>query len=451
MEYTLSSRPGSVIQNFLIFSCLFSANHGSVVSCLSLATPRLGDLGSWQSSTLYFSYTFSALFGATFLVKSMGPKKATAFGMGLYCIYVGCFVFAIMYPRYKSVSALSGALIGGVGGGCLWTAQGSYFARASENYATAKGLKVEDATSFFGGIFAGVYLFVEVIIRVSSSIMLGWNWSWFSIFSGYTLVTVISAILMILVIDYPPSDEERRKNESYSTFYKATITCRLLVSDPKMKYMFPLSSTFALSSVFISSYVNAEVIRIALSDEKSIYVGILTSITSAVGGVASIVFGLLSGRIGNQTILCIGCSTFFVISFMFMIYPEIDHWNFISLAIIYALQGVGRATFEGTLKAEFALVFKEKEAAFGNIIFQSGLVTTIGYMMAANVFCHTKTRYCVMFNDGRYHNFLIFEIMTMTSAVMAVLGYRKVKDMNKIETQPDPLQTRLLSEDSHTQ
>jgi hypothetical protein len=40
--------------NFVIMSLLFSANHGCVVACLSLATARLGGaLGAWQSGLLY--------------------------------------------------------------------------------------------------------------------------------------------------------------------------------------------------------------------------------------------------------------------------------------------------------------------------------------------------------------------------------------------------------------
>ena len=73
---------------------LFSANHGGVVSCLSLATARLGSLGAWQSVSLYLSYTLSALLGATYVVKTFGSRDALLAGMSMYCVYVGCFAFA---------------------------------------------------------------------------------------------------------------------------------------------------------------------------------------------------------------------------------------------------------------------------------------------------------------------------------------------------------------------
>lgn len=39
--------------NFVKMAVLFSANHGCVVACLSLATARLGNVGAWQSGILY--------------------------------------------------------------------------------------------------------------------------------------------------------------------------------------------------------------------------------------------------------------------------------------------------------------------------------------------------------------------------------------------------------------
>ncbi len=365
ISHRSSVRPRNVMINFIVLSVLFSANHGAAVSCLSLATPKLGDLGTYQSSVLYLSYTFSALFGATYFVKTLGPKKAITIGMGVYCLYVGCFIVAIadVAPAVKKTSAFLGAVVGGLGGGFLWTAQGSYFARAAENYAFAKSISIEDATSLFGGIFAGIYLGEEVVMRLFSSIMLTWDWSWAAVFTGYTMIAIVSAFLMVFVTDYQMSDVEQRRNNSQSVFYKATVTFRLLLDDPKMRYMAPLSATFSLSSVLIGTFVNGEVLRVALSDVDSAQIGTLTSVTAAVGGLLSVVFGFASKKIGNQAILIIGCLSFFIISALFAAFPALGSWNLPSIILIYALQGVGRATFESTLKAEFAVVFPEKEAA----------------------------------------------------------------------------------------
>jgi MFS family permease len=246
-----------------------------------------------------------------------------------------------------------------------------------------------------------------------------------AVFVGYTLVAVVSTLMMVLVKDYPISEEERRKNEAQSVLYKSTVTFRLLISDAKMKYMVLLCAAFSLSSVFITTFVNAEVIRVSLGDDKSAYVGFFTSVTAAVGGIMSVVFGYVSQRIGggNGFILVIGCMSFFIISFLFAMYPDFSDWHFSSLLVIYALQGIGRATFEGTLKAEFATVFQDKEAAFGNIIFQNGLVTSLGFSMVARMKCSHVGDYCIEFEDGSLHNIFIFEVLVMIFAALAVAGY----------------------------
>uniref|UniRef100_A0A7S3Q7P5 Major facilitator superfamily (MFS) profile domain-containing protein n=1 Tax=Chaetoceros debilis TaxID=122233 RepID=A0A7S3Q7P5_9STRA len=440
-------KPRSISRNFIFLSILFSANHGAVVSCLSLATAKLGDLGTYSSSMLYLSYTLSALFGATYVVKNMGAKRAIIVGMGIYCVYVACFVVATIVPDWKQTAALIGAFTGGIGGGFLWTAQGSYFARASEEYAMAKCITIEDATSLFGGLFAGIYLSEEVVMRLFSTIMLSWGWSWVAVFVGYTIIALVSAFLMVFVNDYPISEEEQQRNDSQSVFYKSTVTLRLMVNDPKMKWMIPLSATFALSSVLIGTFVNAEVLRVALSDSGSKYVGVLTSISAAVGGIMSVAFGFASPVVGNQAILVVGCASFFMLSALFLTYPVLESWNLLSLILVYALQGVGRATFESTLKAEFAVVFQEKEAAFGNIIFQNGLVTSIGFILAAKLRCSSESTYCIKYHDGNLHNIRVFELLVMTSAILAVAGYRRARVLYRREKEEHEMEAVLLGED----
>ena len=70
----------SVLINFVLFSILFSANHGAVVSCISLASARLGDIGTTQNSVLYLSYTLSALLGSTLVINPLGCTTPSSLG-----------------------------------------------------------------------------------------------------------------------------------------------------------------------------------------------------------------------------------------------------------------------------------------------------------------------------------------------------------------------------------
>jgi hypothetical protein len=70
--------------NFILMAVVFSANHGCTVSCLSLATSRLGgSIGAWQSGTLYITYTISALGATTYTTKMWGGRNAMMGGMAL--------------------------------------------------------------------------------------------------------------------------------------------------------------------------------------------------------------------------------------------------------------------------------------------------------------------------------------------------------------------------------
>ena len=427
----------SILYNFVLFSILFSANHGAVVSCLSLASARLGDLGTAQNSVLYLSYTLSALFGSTYVIKTIGPFRSIIVGMSVYCIYILSYVVATTATEssmqtLKIVAIISGGFIGGIGGGFLWTAQGSYFASASEIHArmilrlesstnittgvdsdsddneiqTATTLfhmrkekeqeVVKDSTSLFAGVFACIYLLLEVMMRLFSTFTIQvLNWTWESVFAGYAFTAFLSTVLMSSMVNdvsvpqhdldrvevdtnldhrQHESNDDREETEinspptttqtdSKDTFNKATVTFRIQLQDRKMKYMFPICAVFGLSSVFMITFVNGEVLRISLNDKNSAYVGVLTSITSATAGIMSIVFGFVSKRTGNATILIIGCMSFFMVIFLFMIIPNLDNWNIPLLTIVYFFQGIGRSTFEGALRAEFALIFTEKEGA----------------------------------------------------------------------------------------
>ena len=116
----------------------------------------------------------------------------------------------------------------------------------------------------------------------------------------------------------------------------------------------------------------------------------------------------------------------------------------------YLLLLGGRATFEGTLKAKFANVFEDKEAAFGNVIFQSGFVTSLGFAIAANanIGCTEESNYCIKYEDGKLHNTLVLELLIAVSPILVVAGYHRAKYLYKQEQRAQhELESRLLGDD----
>ena len=354
-------------------ACFFTA-------CLALATARLGSTGAWQSGILYLTYTASALLGATYIVKQAGARNALWFGMTLYCAYVACFWVAttIMEEEGQRIAAWTGAGIGGIGAGFLWTAQGAYFAQSAQAHAQYQGQEVSVSTSYLAGIFAFFYLAEEVVLRILSTILAGRGWSWESIFGLYTVVTVLSTAAMPLVYNFPNEDDETDSSAA-DIFNKVTAAVQLLWKDPKMKHMVGLNAVFGFASAFLNSYVNGQVLPVAL-DEK--YIGVLSAWVSGVAAIMSLVFGkVTASSIGKGPVLVIGACCFFGVVFPFVLQPNASAYGWGPLGSVYTLHGVGRATFEGTLKATFADYFAyEKEGAFANIILQNGLAGAIGYV-----------------------------------------------------------------------
>lgn len=426
----------TTLTNFVLLAILFSANHGCTVSCLSLATSRLGAIGAWQSGTLYLTYTGSAVLGATYVTKQFGARNAIAMGMGLYCVYVGCFLVATMFPAIEKVAAITGAGIGGIGAGFLWTAQGSYFATASAIHAQHLRQDVSVSTSYLAGFFAFIYLLEEMLMRLLSSALLAYV-NWRAIFTVYTCVAVVSTLGMVFVDNYRTDDDGGRPNRGI--FYKVTAAVFLFVKDPKMKYMVGLNAVFGFSAAFLNSYVNGEVV-----DSK--YVGVFTAWLSLVAGTMSLAFSKFPRK---GPVLILGAACFSMVAIPFIVHPS-TNFGLLPIVLVYTFAGIGRATFESTLKATFADYFpQEKEGAFANIILQNGLASAIGYILTFRLLCSTKSTYCVEYRDGSLHNVLTFELLVCITAVVAILGYLKAASLYRTEQETVSTSEEDLLQNDH--
>ena len=425
---------GKTMKNFTIFSICFSANHASVVSCLSLATSRLGSTGAWQNGILYICYCLSAVLGSTYAVKRAGARNTLLFGMGLYCFYVLFFFLATISVSYQRLAAWTGAGIGGIGAGFLWTAQGSYFGKASEQHARHLCQPITTSTASLAGVFAFLYLAEEVLIRLLSTFLLETRRaSWTTIFLLYSLVALLSTLPIPFLYDYSEKNQMRdsRRESVSEIFSKATVAGRMLKNDRKMRYLVPLNASFGLSASFLGSYVN-EVVQVALKDDN--YILLLFSWVAIVAAGMSLVFGKIAPIVGKGPILITGACCFFLVAFPFVLQPDANKYGWNALLFVYTMQGIGRATWESTFKAMFMDYFSyEKEGASANIILQNGLSAAIGYILSFSLVCKTPSKYCVEYSNGSLHNVLIFELIILASAICAVLGYLRASSIHKEE------------------
>lgn len=123
---TDSSEGLRLYANFIGFCMLFSISHATVDAVLAYTTAELGSLiGSDSGFTLYIVYTFSALLLAKPTLRTVGPKYGVAIGLCCLLFYVGAFLLALLMPANAFGIFISGAAVGGVGAGVLWTSQES--------------------------------------------------------------------------------------------------------------------------------------------------------------------------------------------------------------------------------------------------------------------------------------------------------------------------------------
>ena len=437
-------QPNSIRNTFLLMSLLFAINHGCTVSVLGLSNARLGSIGVWQSGVLYGSYTASALYGASYFVKQFGSRNGLVLGMGMSASYVTSFFFATIIVEHnesliwlQSLVAICGALIGGVGSSILWVSQGTFFTYAAQLYASTNnnGQLVENVTSRFGGNFSFIFLIFEVILRLLSTFLIETlGISWKVIFGMYSVLSIVPVFFMMGVLDVEryqynllsaEDGKEENEEDNTSPSYKATAALNLLKRDRKAIYLAPVNILFGLATSFSASVLSGVIIQKVLNDPNSKYVGLYTSITSLVASGASLFFGRIQSRFmhGKERVLTSGALAYLAISLQFIAFPDGNDWTAVTLMSSYILLGIGRATYEGTLRAVFADVFpNHKEGAFGNIILFSGGASTIGYILSVTnaLECNQASRYCLEYSDGSIHNILVTEILIIVFAVFAI-------------------------------
>jgi Major Facilitator Superfamily/Ion channel regulatory protein UNC-93 len=438
----------------------------------------------------YATYSISGLLGSTYVVKEVGSRNALVCGMALYCAYVSAFWVATIWRDWQTVAAAMGGVLGGVGAGFLWTAQGAYFAQSAASASTAATATTRTTsssstsvqhdvpepvtevvvpetltvtTAHLASTFAVIYLGSEVGLRAASSILVTLGLSWSAVFAMYAIVAVASTMGMGLVHNFDRNDDHghRHRNGSLemnrsehdeadptarllpapvsppmtatavppmpSAWYKATAAWRLLRHDRKMPLMIGLNAVFGITSSFLTSYINGQVVYAVMGSDVS--VGLWTAWVSTAAAAGSALCGRLAPRTGNGPILMAGAVCFAAVAAPFVLFPNVaTQWTWPSLLFVYTVHGLGRATFESTLKATFADFFAEsdKEGAFANIIFQNGLSSTVGFLLTFALRCtekHQSNAYCVVYRDGSVHDVLSFEILIVVTSVVAIVGY----------------------------
>lgn len=382
--------------NFVFMSIFFSANHGSVTSVIALASSFEAVLGSYSVGVLYGCYVLTAMLAGPYIVSKTSAKKALIFSLALYAIYVASYLIAVIFPASAWPAVLFGASIGGIGAGLLWTAQGSYFKINAMRYATAVGITEEEATGLFSSTFAAWYLGLEVVLKVSGSLVAryGSDSSTYTIYALYSAIAVGSTILMTRVLEMVPMENVISGPAPEPGCGKITAALTLLFTNAKCALMVPTNVAFGFAAAFITAYVGGSVVApirdvdddddTTEEDYHSSQVLLYSSLAVAVATFLALPgfgFHALREKAGTPIVMFIGAACFVVSPLISLVFKGYTLRHL--LWLLYTIYGAGRSVWESTVKAIFADFFNEEDsqAAFANIILQSGTSSTIAFFV----------------------------------------------------------------------
>jgi MFS family permease len=174
------------------------------------------------------------------------------------------------------------------------------------------------------------------------------------------MISILSTVSMIFVKNYPLS---RDKNSTKSQFYNVTVALNLLFTDKKMPFLVGLSAAFGFAGAFLNSFVSGQVIRLALDDVDSKFVGLFVSWAAFVAAISSLLFGRFTHDYGKAPVMIVGNAIFIFVALPFILRPDLTSWTWQLLLLVYTFQGLGRATFESTVKATFADMYPHEKVS----------------------------------------------------------------------------------------
>lgn len=380
--------PSTIMASFLFMTACFAVTHGCVMSLIGYSAEELGTtVAGAQNGTLSVAYVLSALFFSGAFSTVFGTKYALFLSLLLYVANAVAYFLTIIFPVLGMPIACGGGFLCRIGAGTLWTAQGAYFGETCKVYGVATGMPASDVTSMFGSYFAFLYLGIEVLGKILSSILYNQG----GIYAVYLVLVFLSAggaIGIFFIRDFS-AEVKRLKGEtnvptpsfcSTETLNKifnkkkAFGAIDLLMNDGRMRYIYPGPMAFSSLTVLLNIYV----IGVVVADSDNVGGGDVGNFGATLSGCAA-VFSVIFGRVemvtGKGPVYILGQFIFFCEALIFLVTDNYTLGNKMPLFVLYGLHGMGRATYVSTMRSLFADIWSDDEIrpfAFANLIIANG-------------------------------------------------------------------------------
>jgi len=409
---------------FMVMCICFGLNHAAVTIPVAYGSSVYGGtVGNASNACLYGVCMLSALFLGPLFTNSLGPKNALVLGMLFYCIYVFLFAIGLNFvddfgedgcgaglsfgedgfgdkcPQALAwICAVGGGILGGLGAGSLWTAQGAFFGAICEEISDATGTTLGILTAQLSSTFAIIFLGQECLWKVLFTLLTKYAELEFLVaFLIYGALASLATVGMFFGKDARP----KVSATAQPLCAKASAALNLW-SDPKIWLVSGNNITFGFCAAYLNGYVNANYTSKNPTLGKD-FLGFLGAIVALIATLSSKMYGILAEKMGTKVpIILTGSLCFLGIALLSLITapscdnvpPQFDAnlqpvllngpacWGW-GLVVFYVLQGLGRGVYESTNKAIFADFFPGEKSVggFANCILQNTGSSTIGFIM----------------------------------------------------------------------
>jgi MFS family permease len=207
----------------------------------------------------------------------------------------------------------------------------------------------------------------------------------------YSIIAVVASILMIMVWDLEkkvPANEMSLSSEEAQdagkgapkkaggVLAKVLAAMKLWCDRPTVMLLNLIQVAFGVSATLLYIQVSGTVVQARFGKTDSVtVVGFMAATTALVAALCQVPFAKMSStRLGKPPFMILSLSAFVVLGALVAALPTATLGQWPVLVLLYVLQGIGRAGYEGANKAIYADFFPDDSiAAFGNVILFNGL------------------------------------------------------------------------------
>ncbi|XP_074046399.1 protein unc-93 homolog A-like [Macrotis lagotis] len=396
------------LKNVLViaFGFLFLFTAYGALQNLQSSLNNAEGLGVVTLSVVYGALIISSMFLPPLLIKKFGCKWTI---MASMCCYI-TFSVGNFYANWYTM--ISTAVILGIAGAPLWSAESTYLTISGNIHAKKTGKLEKDVINHYFGIFYLIFQSSGVWGNLISSLVFqqeppigeitedqlmncgAQDCFQINLSSNstnrpandliYTLVGIftgsgiLAVLLVAIFLDPISKDSEENEKEKEEPIWSHLLATFRHLKDKRQCFLIPQTMYSGFEQGFLAGDYTKSYVTCALGIH---YVGFVMICFSAINSLCSLIFGKISKYTGRMVLYALGAGIH-ITSIIFLLLWRPNPSSQTLFFVIAALWGVGDAVFQTQNNAIYGVLFvKNKEAAFANYrLWESlGFVIAFGY------------------------------------------------------------------------